>query len=139
MRGEILLDANDQVFVLSCTRSTDFPMSPGAPQAAFAGGTHDGVLVKLNASLTSLVWSTSGSPTISPTAFLVDYCDKIYVSGWGSNLGPNYGPPLTTNGLAHHIGRVPGHHRWARFLSRGFRSRHERPLLRYLFRWQHQP
>ncbi|MBP6392262.1 MAG: PKD domain-containing protein, partial [Flavobacteriales bacterium] len=231
MRGEILLDANDQVFVLSCTGSTDFPVSPGAPQAAFAGGTHDGVLVKLNASLTSLVWSTffggtgadavfggelfangdlafsggtvsndlpvppsayqvlfqggqadafagrinaagtaitgatyygsgaydqayfidlddqeniflfgqtqapagelifnapyniptagqfiaklspdatsllmasrfgapTGSPTISPTAFLVDYCDKLYVSGWGSNIG--IGPPLTTNGL----------------------------------------
>lgn len=39
----------------------------------------------------------TGSPTISPTAFLVDYCDKLYVSGWGSNIG--IGPPLTTNGL----------------------------------------
>ncbi|MBK7087171.1 MAG: hypothetical protein IPH53_22020 [Flavobacteriales bacterium] len=54
----MLLDANDQVFVLSCTQAADFPVSLGAPQAAFGGGTHDGVLVKLNASLTSLVWST---------------------------------------------------------------------------------
>ena len=32
---------------------------------------------------------------ISPTAFLVDYCDKLYVSGWGS---PIY-VQLSTNGL----------------------------------------
>ncbi|MFN8310918.1 MAG: PKD domain-containing protein [Chitinophagales bacterium] len=31
--------------------------------------------------------SGSGKPDISPTAFLVDLCNKIYVSGWGSNLG----------------------------------------------------
>ena len=33
-------------------------------------------------------------PDISPTAFLVDVCDKIYFAGWGSNLG---GPLSTLN------------------------------------------
>ncbi|MBK6543591.1 MAG: hypothetical protein IPG10_20485 [Flavobacteriales bacterium] len=47
--------------------------------------------------LASRFGAPTGSPTISPTAFLVDYCDKLYVSGWGSNIG--IGPPLTTNGL----------------------------------------
>ncbi|MCB0772855.1 MAG: hypothetical protein KDB93_05730, partial [Flavobacteriales bacterium] len=36
-----------------------------------------------------------GVPNISPTAFLVDYCDKIYISGWGSAVQGS----LTTNGL----------------------------------------
>ena len=35
-----------------------------------------------------------GTPDISPTAFLVDKCNKIYLSGWGSNLG---GPLSTLN------------------------------------------
>ena len=42
--------------------------------------------------LDTLIRSTAigtgkGSPDISPTAFLVDVCDKIYIAGWGSNLG----------------------------------------------------
>ena len=37
----------------------------------------------------SIEWSTmwgneSGNPNISPTAFMVDYCKRIYVSGWGT-------------------------------------------------------
>ena len=42
--------------------------------------------------LDTLIRSTAigtgkGSPDISPTAFLVDVCDKIYIAGWGSNVG----------------------------------------------------
>ena len=42
--------------------------------------------------LSSIIRSTvigtgKGSPDISPTAFLVDRCNNIYISGWGSNLG----------------------------------------------------
>jgi gliding motility-associated-like protein len=49
-------------------------------------------ITKFNANLSDRVWSTSfglnnGRPAISPTAFLVDVCNKIYVSGWGG--GPN--------------------------------------------------
>ncbi len=35
----------------------------------------------------TVVGSGKGTPDISPTAFLVDVCDKIYIAGWGSNLG----------------------------------------------------
>jgi gliding motility-associated-like protein len=45
-------------------------------------------LTKLSPDLSTLVWSTTfgnafGAPDISPTALLVDVCDKIYVTGWG--------------------------------------------------------
>ena len=61
--------------------------------------------------LDSLIWSTvfgtgSGRPNISPTAFVVDLCTKVYLSGWGgivnnvgsttgmlTTLGPNPAPP----------------------------------------------
>jgi gliding motility-associated-like protein len=49
---------------------------------------------KFEADLSKLDWSTSigtgsGAPDISPSAFLVDVCRKIYLSGWGgmSNYG----------------------------------------------------
>jgi gliding motility-associated-like protein len=59
------------------------------------------LVAKFNADLTSVTWSTrfgtgNGTPNISPTAFLVDRCNKIYVSGWGS---PIQGGTLTTTGL----------------------------------------
>ena len=45
-------------------------------------------LARFTPALDSLKWSTvfgdgSGSPNISPTAFAVDICNRIYLSGWG--------------------------------------------------------
>jgi gliding motility-associated-like protein len=59
---------------------------------------------KINPDLSAYIYSTtfgSGSalPNISPTAFLVDRCENVYVSGWGgkSNSGLNYGTGTTHN------------------------------------------
>jgi len=52
-------------------------------------------LSKFNTTIDTLIWSTrfgdgTGKPDISPTAFLVDLCNSIFISGWGSsNLGGN--------------------------------------------------
>ncbi|NND94939.1 MAG: T9SS type B sorting domain-containing protein [Flavobacteriales bacterium] len=56
---------------------------------------------KLSPELDEVIWSTTfgngnGLPNISPTAFLVDVCDRIYLSGWG---GPTGNAGLTTEGL----------------------------------------
>lgn len=45
-------------------------------------------LARLRPNLDTLVWSTvfgdgSGQPNISPTAFAVDICNRIYLCGWG--------------------------------------------------------
>lgn len=47
---------------------------------------------KFDPSQSSLEWSTTfgsgdNKVNISPTAFLVDLCNKVYLSGWGSNSG----------------------------------------------------
>jgi gliding motility-associated-like protein len=53
------------------------------------GQSNSGVLlVKLEAELETLIWSTTigtgdANPNLSPSAFLVDYCNRIYISGWG--------------------------------------------------------
>ena len=69
-------------------------------------------LAKLKTDLSGFVYSTtigtnSPSPNISPTAFLVDRCENVYLSGWGGeiNVGYNYqnsgtnGLPITANAL----------------------------------------
>lgn len=61
-------------------------------------------LTKLSPNLTTAVWSTAfgsgnGGPDISPTALMVDYCNNIYLSGWGSlqlnGFGGTTGLPIT--------------------------------------------
>ena len=70
---------------------------------------HSGQFIsKFTPALDTVIWSTTfgsgkGTPDISPTAFLVDVCNKAYISGWGSNFFLAYNivgsPPLTTGGL----------------------------------------
>ena len=54
-------------------------------------------ICKLEKDLSDFVYSTTfgtntNTPNISPTAFLVDRCENVYVSGWGGkgNTVPNY-------------------------------------------------
>lgn len=64
-------------------------------------------IAKLNRDLSGFVYSTTfgttnaQSPNISPTAFLVDRCENVYVSGWGGlgNSGEGY-PSDGTVGLS---------------------------------------
>lgn len=158
-------DGNGRLFVTGGTSSNDLPTSTGAAQPLIAGGSADAFVVrvstapfsldalsywgsigydqsyfvecdtegnaflfgqtnapsgalivaanyqipsggqfitKLNNDLTAVLLSTrtgrgDGDPDISPTAFLVDVCNKIYTSGWGST--PGLGGNLTTQGL----------------------------------------
>ena len=57
---------------------------------------------KLSNDLSKQLWVTtfgnrSGTPELSPCAFMVDKCYNIYFSGWGSDVGA--GNVGTTNGL----------------------------------------
>lgn len=51
---------------------------------------------KFNATLNTLIFSTVfgsgiGKPNISPTAFLVNDCNNLYMAGWGGSTNSNYG------------------------------------------------
>lgn len=51
---------------------------------------------KISQDLSAFVYSTifgsanAGVPNISPTAFLVDRCENVYVSGWGGKANANF-------------------------------------------------
>ncbi|MFM6969266.1 MAG: PKD domain-containing protein [Sediminibacterium sp.] len=61
-------------------------------------------IAKLQPDLTQFLYSanfgtaTGSFPNISPTAFLVDRCENVYVSGWGGTLAPGF-PSAGTKGL----------------------------------------
>lgn len=165
----LVLDRNNDLFVTGGTRSTDFPTTSGVVQTVFRGGEADGFIVhvskdgqnlfgstfygyndydqcyfvdvdndnnvfvlgqadssksnfihnaafnqpnggqfitKMKPTLDSIFWSTSfgrglGTTDISPTAFLVDVCNNIYVCGWGSASVNSYvgGTGSGTTGL----------------------------------------
>lgn len=98
----VQLDKNSDVYVVGQTEGA-MPVTAGVYNNPGSGQ----FITKLNASLSTLIFSTvfgngSGSPNISPSAFLVDYCENIYVSGWGGNIitGPGtFGMPLTANAI----------------------------------------
>ncbi|MCS7085914.1 MAG: hypothetical protein NZ534_07565, partial [Bacteroidia bacterium] len=56
-RGELILDPTGEVLVVSSSKSTNFPVTPGAFQTTF-GGRQDGVVFKLSSNLTTLRWSS---------------------------------------------------------------------------------
>jgi gliding motility-associated-like protein len=60
-------------------------------------------ICKLKPDLSGFVYSTnfgtpSSIPNISPTAFLVDRCENVYVSGWGGRVTNGY-PNAGTSGM----------------------------------------
>lgn len=56
-RGEVIVDGAGDIFIASSSGSNDFPVSAGAFQTTF-GGSSDGVVVKLNPDLSSIIWAT---------------------------------------------------------------------------------
>lgn len=105
----------DQVFLIQVDRDQDIYVSGQStgniPIVSPAAGTiysNPGgkqFVVKLDNSLSSTIFSTrfgsnSSVPNISPTAFLVDRCDNVYISGWGgivNNQGSTTGMPITAD------------------------------------------
>lgn len=57
-RSEVILDGAGNVWLASCTQSSNFPTTVGAPQTVFGGGRQDGVILKFNSNLSSILFST---------------------------------------------------------------------------------
>ena len=98
----VQLDKHNNVYVVGQTEGV-MPVSAGVYNNPNSGQ----FITKMNDSLNTLIFSTvfgngNGQPNISPSAFLVDYCENIYVSGWGGNIisgFPTTGMPLTANAI----------------------------------------
>lgn len=95
------IDPSGNVYVLGQTNNV-YPISQGR-----YGNPNSGlVLRKYAPNLNSVTWTTMigaglGTVEVSPTAFLVSNCFRIYISGWGGVLNNSNGQPTnsTTNGF----------------------------------------
>lgn len=95
------IDRNNNIFVVGQSEGGNFPVL----NASYVNFGSSQFIAKFDPDLTSPLQSTvfgNGSSTIniSPSAFLVDICGNIYVSGWGANIlqsTPLSGMPITAN------------------------------------------
>lgn len=97
------LDAFSNVYVLGQTLG-NYPVSPGV----YFNTNGRQFIQKLSTDLTTGIFSTifgSGSATvnISPTAFLVDNCERIFVCGWGGNTNTTQQIPNALGGNTHNM------------------------------------
>ncbi|MFM2375507.1 MAG: hypothetical protein RLZZ165_604, partial [Bacteroidota bacterium] len=81
-RGEIMMDPAGNIYVASCTKSTNFPVTPGCFQSNF-GGLQDAVVFRLNPELTQLAWSTflGGTGNDAGYSVKIDAAGNPYVAG----------------------------------------------------------
>ncbi|MFZ5553531.1 MAG: gliding motility-associated C-terminal domain-containing protein [Bacteroidota bacterium] len=96
------LDRFGGVYLLGQTQGTGvYPVV----NVGYSNANSGQFITKLNNGLSAMVYSTlfgnsNGGVNISPSAFLVDVCGNVYVSGWGANIlqsTPLNGMPVTGN------------------------------------------
>jgi gliding motility-associated-like protein len=99
-RGEITLDTLNNVYVITSTTSSNFPIQGAGGQTM--QGTQSAVAFKMNATLTNLLWSRyiSGSGADAGYSIQVAYNGNVFVAGGtsSSNLIFPAGNDLTYNG-----------------------------------------
>lgn len=81
----IEVDNENQVYLFGQTNAAGSSMIINAGYGVPNSGN---LLTKMTPDLSSITWSTvigtgDGKPNLSPSAFLVDYCNRVYLSGWG--------------------------------------------------------
>ncbi len=93
------VDTNDNVYAYGQSRGGAYPISPAS---VYNNGNSGQFIHKLDSELTATQWSTrvgnnNGTYNLSPTAFLVDVCGNIYISGYGgwSSIPDVTGSPVT--------------------------------------------
>jgi gliding motility-associated-like protein len=82
LRGEIMIDKNNNCYIVSSTRSNNIPTSNASFQAAIAGG-QDGVIAKFDNNLSNLIWSSyfGGSNDDAIYSLAIDNQQDIYITG----------------------------------------------------------
>ncbi len=85
-------DHNDKVYICGQTKCGGTTLVQNAGYYVANSGQF---ITKFNNDITSVEWSTqfgtnTGKPNISITAFAVDVCNRVYLSGWGREWPFNY-------------------------------------------------
>lgn len=96
-RGEINTDLSGNVYVASCTESSNFPVTAGAAQTSLGGG-RDGVVFKMNPNLTNMQWATFVGGSANDNAYAVQLSDGGEIAVAGGTLSTDF--PATSGAYA---------------------------------------
>lgn len=101
------VDTEGNIYATGQTRGM-YPITSGAFSNANSGQFIHKLSTDLNRTVFSTVFGSGiNEPNISPTAFLVNSCNNIFLSGWGGiinndlsiNRGNTFGMPVTSDAL----------------------------------------
>lgn len=97
-RGEVFVDAENNIYVGTTTYSADFPTTPGVFGPTFSGGQKDGCIIKMSYDLSSMIWGTylGGGNTDGLFSLKLDDSGNIFACGYTNSS--NF---PTTNGVLH--------------------------------------
>ena len=84
-RSEVILDGSNNIILASSTQSPNFPVTAGPViQNVFGGGRQDGVILKFNANLSSLLFSTFFGGSGDDACFVTSISpltNNLYIGG----------------------------------------------------------
>ena len=88
IRGEIDIDDNNNIYIVSCTQSSDFPIVGNVFQPNYGGGPLDGCVIKMDNELENIIWSSylGGEEHDAAYSLSIDNNQDIYLTGGTSSL-----------------------------------------------------
>lgn len=95
-RGDITTDNQGNVFIATCTRSTNFPCTKGALQTKPTGET-DAAVICLNSQLSKIKWATLIGGLDDDAAYSVKVDDSSHVFIGGGTVSSDF--PMKGNGF----------------------------------------
>lgn len=99
VRGEIIIDNLNNIYVATVTASNDFPVTNGAFQTTFGGGQQDGVVLKMDNSLTTMIWASYLGGSLNDGIYSLDLYannDLLVTGGTNSQNFPTANTPFNT-------------------------------------------
>jgi len=105
-RSEVILDGSGNAYVASCTRSNNFPVTAGVFQPNFGGGSQDGVVLKLNGNISSVLFASYLGGNADDAAYVLSLAPNgnIYVAGGTASTGNFPGNTAGTIGTSNNGG-----------------------------------
>jgi gliding motility-associated-like protein len=95
-RGEIIVDASNNIYVASSTSSSDFPVTAGAFQTGLSG-LQDGCVFKLSPNLNTMLWSSYIGGTNNDAAYSLQLSSLGEILITGGTESMNF--PVTPGAL----------------------------------------
>jgi gliding motility-associated-like protein len=88
-RGQVNVDASDNIFVASVVRG-NFPLSGQGPQSAFGGGDSDGIVMKFNPQLSAMLWGSYIGGNGSDACYAIEFEENGNILIAGGTRSANF-------------------------------------------------